>query len=127
MIEDETSVDAKLYDGFIPDPDKKLSEDIRNSDPDELMSYEDKLADERLKKMLLLYKGRNYKKALSPDEHERWENYRKNKLLSGGEKSQFACFGKKLEEYAANSKMSEENKYLIEELKLYGLGIRPED
>lgn len=127
MIEDETSVDAKLYEGFIPDSDKKLSEEIRKFGTDELMSYEDKLADERLKKMLLLYKGRNHKKALSPDEYERWENYRKNKLLSGGEKSQFACFGKKLEEYAANPKLSEEDKYLIEELKLYGLGIRPED
>lgn len=126
MIEDEASAEERLYEEFISDNDRRISEKIRSSRPEAILDFRSELSDERLKSMLLLYKARNYKKSLSIDEHQTWETFRKNKLLSGGKKSRFARFGKKLEGLAATAK-SDEKKYLLEELKLYGLGIRPED
>jgi exodeoxyribonuclease-1 len=126
LLEDETDVEERLYNKFIPDPDRHVSDKIRWAEPGNIMDFKSQLSDGRLKKILPLYKARNYKKSLSADEHLQWEGYRKNKLLSGGEDSRFAKFGQKLESLAASVK-SDEKKYVLEELKLYGLGIRPED
>ena len=126
MIEDEINADEKLYDRFIPDADRPIAKKIRDSSPEDIMGHKAKLADERLKRILLLYKARNFKKSLSVDEHQQWEIYRKNKLLASGDKSRLAQFGKKLETLTASIK-SDGKKYLLEELQLYGLGIRPED
>ncbi len=126
MVEDKTTVDEKLYDGFLPDHDRRIFPSIRSAQPDSLMSYENKLLDKRLKQILFLYKARNWRKHLSADERQKWESYRKDRLLAGGDKSKLAQFGKKLEEMAKLD-LPPEKQYLLEELHLYGLGIRPED
>lgn len=126
MVQDAADAEQRLYDEFIPGRDKRLLTQITSASPNNILAFTDKLGDKRLQAMLLPYKARNYIKSLSDSELRQWEAFRKTKLLAGGSKSRFAVYGKKLEELSKNAK-TDKQKYLLDELKLYGLGIRPED
>ena len=117
--------DTQIYEGFVSDADKTLSRAIRASKPDELMSYEPKLHDERLKKILPRYKARNYPTSLSSDERKAWDEFCYHRLLDGGDNGRLGKYFKRLEELAAKTELSENQRYLLEELQLYGESIMP--
>lgn len=114
MITDEFNVDSTLYNSFIGDADRRVSEEITKSSPDNLVGYEYKLGDPRLKILLPLYKARNYYKDLSPDELANWEKYCSIKL-----KNTLSKFSEQFN-YASNRQgLSSNDQYLLEEIKLY--------
>ena len=47
-------------------------------------------------------------------------------LMSGGENSRAVLFFKRLEEAAARSHLSDEKRFLLEELQLYGQSVLPD-
>lgn len=117
--------DGRLYDGFISDPDRKVSAQIVKAEPAELSSFAKELKDERLKAILPLYKARNFQKYLTDEERQAWEEYRTLALTSGGGNSSLARFSRRLNDLAGTT--SDKNKqYLLEELKLYAESIGPE-
>lgn len=119
------TVDEQLYDNFIPDFDRKLSDQIVKAKPDELDRLTPKLHDERLRGLVPLYKARNFPKYLTDEERSAWEEHRKHVLISGGENSRTARFGKRLNELGQTT--TDQNKmYLLEELRLYAESIIPE-
>ncbi len=119
------SPDEQLYDKFIPDSDRSVSEKLHKAKPIDLSQFSEKFSDERLKNMLPLYKARNYPKHLTDEERITWENHRQHALLEGGTGSRFAQFGARLEEL--NQTTTDDNKqYLLEELRLYAESIMPE-
>lgn len=128
LLTSEQNADSSLYEGFLPDSDRVFLPKIRSSKPDELSGYIEKLDDGRLKDILPLYKARNFPKYLSDEERASWEAYRKTALLSGGEKSRFAKFNKRLLELGDGQfrKLSDQDKYLLEELRLYADSIFPD-
>lgn len=119
------SVDAQLYDGFIPQNDGKYMAVFRNADPANLAQEATKFADERLKKLASLYKARNYPKLLSDEERQAWEQYRQEKLLGGGQRSEAAQYFEKLGQ--VYQKASSDQRFLLEELQLYAESILPID
>jgi len=126
MIADERTVDERLYDGFVGDADRRRLEKIRSGSPDELPGLGNTLQDERLQKLVTLYKARNYPKSLSSEERAHWEEYRRNALLDGGEQSRWAQFSKRLIELGSRPKLTDEQRYLLEEMRLYGESILPD-
>jgi exodeoxyribonuclease-1 len=56
---------------------------VRAANPGELSSTVE-FIDERLKLLLPLYKARNFPKSLSGEEQEKWEEFRRHRLLDGG-------------------------------------------
>lgn len=126
LIDDELSADGRLYDGFIDAVDKSAMSAVRAADPNELADLKDSLKDERLKSLLPLYKARNYPKSLTTDERAAWDNFCQKKLLTGGNESSLARFFARLEELS-KTKLTDQQKYLLEELKLYGESIVPAD
>ena len=127
LIADPLKVDEQLYDGFISDADKTKTSVVRAADSNKLADLNLDFADNRLSLLLPLYKARNYPRSLTSDEQEAWENFRKQKLLSGGESSLIATYFEKLNELAERSDLTDEQKYLLEELNLYGQSITPVD
>jgi exodeoxyribonuclease I len=125
-IIDDQDVDAQIYDGFYNDNDARLLSEIRTAKPEALMSFQDKLHDKRLKSLLPLYKARNYPKSLSTEERETWDAFCRQRIFGGEDKSRFAKFAKRLEELAA-SKLTENQRFALEELRLYGESIMPAD
>jgi exodeoxyribonuclease-1 len=122
---DQQKVDEQLYDGFVNDNDKTKMRVVRAADANGLADLQLDFADERLKLLLPLYKARNYPKSLNPDEQQLWEEFRKHKLLDGGDTSRAANFFKRLGELEKQTGLAAEQRYLLEELNLYGQSLVP--
>jgi exodeoxyribonuclease-1 len=122
LVSDELAVDGQLYDGFFGPKDKTAMALVRAADPKELGELELD-ADGRLKDLLPLYKARNYPQLLSADERAAWEAFCKRRLQSGESKSRLAKFAARLQALGEDSKTTEAQRYLLEELQLYAESI----
>jgi exodeoxyribonuclease I len=125
LVAHEQNVDGQLYDGFIGDPDKNAMRAIRAADPDELDSLSPSVRDSRLKALLPLYKARNYPNALTGEEREAWDKFCAQRLLSGGQQSRLAKYFGRLQALATSPGVTQNQQYLLEELKLYAESIMP--
>lgn len=111
-------VDAALYDGFVGDRDKGAMSAVRAADREALADFHPQFVDERLEKLLLRYKGRNYPQSLSSDEREAWENYRAERIKS--DLTRFSAELQRLSKSAPESKA-----FLLSELHLWAESIVP--
>jgi exodeoxyribonuclease-1 len=127
LMANEHTVDEQLYDGFIGDKDKTLESTLRAARPDEFAQIAEGFADERLKALTPLYKARNFPQALSDEEQVEWEKFRVRALLGGGPASRLAKYFTRLGELANDPRLSDDKRYLLEELQLYGQSIMPVD
>ncbi|HLZ15045.1 MAG TPA: exodeoxyribonuclease I [Candidatus Saccharimonadales bacterium] len=126
LFSDEKDVDGCIYDGFFGAEDKQAMRVVRAADPAELDNLGLHFQDDRLEKLLPLYKARNYPKQLTPEEREAWEQFRTKKLLSGWQRSRLAKYVARLQDIAQKGGLTGHQEYLIEELKLYAESIMPE-
>lgn len=125
LVDNQLTVDARLYDGFIDGADKQSMRAVRVADPTELSGFAGKFKDGRLKNLLPLYKSRNFPKALDSKERTAWDDYCSLRLTEGGAESRLAKYFGRLEELSVE-RTSGQDQYLLEELKLYGESIIPE-
>jgi exodeoxyribonuclease-1 len=94
-LESPRDADMALYGGFLQDADRKLCERVRNSKPDELASWTPGFRDARLKTLYFRYRARNWPGTLTPEEHQRWQEFCTERLEKGVDDS-----GLTLESYA---------------------------
>jgi exodeoxyribonuclease I len=125
LLGNEQNVDAQLYDGFIADADKNTMRAVRAASPDELDSFGPSFRDNRLKALLPLYKARNFPNELSSEERMTWEKFCAQRLIGGGQQSRLAKYFARLQTLATDAKLSKNQQYLLEELRLYGESIMP--
>ena len=125
LVIDEQQVDSQLYDGFVSDADRIKMSVVRAAEPSELNDFQKNFSDDRLKSLLPLYKARNFPTSLSATEKVWWQSFKAKRLLSGDEASLTARYFKHLEELSQPKRLSKEQKYLLNELKLYGESILP--
>ena len=76
----ETDADGALYDGFIPDGDKRLFADVRATPPEALGARGFGFRDPRLQELLFRYRARNWPQTLDAGERLRWDAYRRRRL-----------------------------------------------
>lgn len=69
-----------LYDGFLPDADKRLLADVRGTPPEQLAERMFPFRDPRYPELLFRYRARNWPHTLTPDERERWDAFRRERL-----------------------------------------------
>lgn len=79
-FEKDEDVDGQLYDGFASDKDKKIFQEVRNKNQNELADFNPVFDDQKYSTLLLHYKGRNFSKSLSEAEQKEWEKYRRQRL-----------------------------------------------
>jgi exodeoxyribonuclease-1 len=127
LVVNEQKVDELLYDGFVSDSDRTKMRAVRAADIEKLNDLQIDFEDGRLKALLMLYKARNYPKILSKSEKSAWDNFRQRKLLDGGGRSLAARYYRRLEQLKGQAGLPKEDKYLIEELNLYGQSVLPQD
>lgn len=125
FLEDDAEVDSRLYDAFVPDVDKTKMSVVRAAGIDELKGLDLKFKDERLQALLPLYKARNYPQAMSDEDRIWWEKFRERKLLGNKQSSAMAKYFNRLGELANKEGLTQNQKYLLEELQLYGQSIMP--
>jgi len=125
LVADPMTVDEQLYEGFISEVDKTKMSVVRATDASGISNLDLDFEDERLANLLPLYKARNFPDKLNDDERNAWDSFRQAKLLGGREGSALAKYFARLEELRASQGMSDEKKYLLDELRLYGESIAP--
>lgn len=112
-----SDAEEQLYDGFISDVDKVRVEAVRNATERELADFHPEFTDERLPKLLLHYKARNFPKTLSEDEMIEWDKWRANHL-----QAQLPAYVSSLQRLAAT--VTDDNKqFLLQELQLWAESI----
>lgn len=127
LVIDEQRVDEQLYDGFINDADRTAVSVVRAAGPEQLSDLRVDFTDNRLRLLLPLYKARNFPQSLSADEQTWWEKFKTKRLLGGREASRAANYFRRIEELGKQSRLDKNQKYLLEELRLYGQSILPLD
>ena len=125
LFENSLNVDESLYDGFVPEVDKRLFNEIHQYPPEKLTEIATKLHDKRLQTLMPLYKARNFPLSLDHDERSNWEAYKYQKLFDGGPKSRMAKYFERIEQLNQQPNLSQSNRYILEDLRLYGESLLP--
>ncbi|MDL2363611.1 MAG: exodeoxyribonuclease I [Patescibacteria group bacterium] len=119
-------VDARLYEKFMSDNDKNVCKAIRAAQSNDLTTIAQDIKDERLQLLLPLYKARNFPKSLTDEERIVWDEYCKKQVFEGETRSKLAKYFERLGELAETD-LTDNQKYILEELQLYGQSIIPGD
>ncbi|HEX7338455.1 MAG TPA: exodeoxyribonuclease I [Rhodanobacteraceae bacterium] len=69
-----------LYGGFLPDSDKPLLDAVRATPPANLATTPFPFSDPRYPELLFRYRARNWPDTLNVAEHERWADFRRQRL-----------------------------------------------
>lgn len=122
---DESDPELMLYSGFFSVKDKAEIKKVSLSTKLDLIENEFSFDDARLDELFFRYKARNFPSILSDEEHERWEKFRSSKIIEGLSGSlTFYEFSKRLHELAQKN-ISNEQQFILEELKYYAESIIP--
>jgi exodeoxyribonuclease-1 len=74
--------DAALYDGFLPDHDRRLYQQVRSAAPAVLPAFATQFEDPRLIELVFRYQARNWPDSLDAAQQARWNAYRHARLDS---------------------------------------------
>ncbi|MCY1375556.1 Exodeoxyribonuclease I [compost metagenome] len=83
-------MDASLYDGFLADADKRRFTEVRTTPPALLGRRDFGFRDARLPELLFRYRARNWPDTLSAGEHQRWDDYRRQRLATDSGMSEYS-------------------------------------
>ena len=121
-----SDVDASLYDGFIGDGDKRRCADVRATPPQALGTREFGFQDPRLPELLFRYRARNWPETLSADEHGRWDDYRRRRLVdeSGLSELTFAQYEEQILALRAAHADDGVKQVLLDRLQDWGARLR---
>lgn len=72
--------EQQLYDGFIGDRDRRLCEQLRLAEPEQLAKEQWPFDDARLQELFFRYRARNFPETLNVDERQQWESFCRNRL-----------------------------------------------
>lgn len=79
----ESNPDYQLYAGFINAADKQKMTMLQQLSPQQLATNTPLFSEDRLNRLLFLYRARNYPLTLTDAETQKWQRYRTDKLLHG--------------------------------------------
>lgn len=78
-----SDADGALYDGFLPEADRRLFPRVRSSDPRELPRWATQFSDPRCVELLFRYQARNWPESLDAAQAEAWDDYRRRRFTAG--------------------------------------------
>jgi len=76
--------DSALYEGFIPQPDRLVCNQLLAACPEHLAEWpENSFQDKRLNTLLFRYRARNYPETLNNDETHQWQQFCHSRIIDG--------------------------------------------
>lgn len=75
--------DAALYEGFIPDNDRRICDSLLRKNPEQLAAWQPDFKDARLQILYFRYRARNWPETLNVKEQEQWKHFCEDRLLKG--------------------------------------------
>ncbi|MEX2365150.1 MAG: exodeoxyribonuclease I, partial [Pseudohongiellaceae bacterium] len=73
--------DSALYQGFIPDADRRVAEQVKNASTEQLANQSFVFQDRRLNELLYRYKARQFPQTLNENERRLWAEQVRERLL----------------------------------------------
>ena len=97
--------EQQLYDGFIGDRDRRLCEQVRAADPQQLAQEQWPFDDERIPELLFRYRARNFPETLNEQEQERWKLFCQQRLSDArwGAPNTVQAFDQACEQWSQNA------------------------
>jgi exodeoxyribonuclease-1 len=129
-FESDGDPDHMLYSGgFFNSTDKKMMQQVRESDPNTLAGLEFAFQDPRLEEMLLRYRARNFPWTLSDEQQSQWEQYRSDRLLVKDKRRLLTMkeFYEHLNSLYQDPKLATAQREILEELAIYAESVYPMD
>ena len=111
-------VEGQLYDSFTPDEDKTKCRLVAAASEKDLADLHPEFVDDRLSKLLLRYKARQFPRSLSESEQQQWEQYRLAKL-----QRELPKYMEELVRLANN----DADDFILQELQLWAESLVPSD
>lgn len=122
-----TDPDLMIYSGgFFSSNDKRLFEEIHAAHEEALDELNLPFEDNRLEEMLFRYRARNWPSTLSPEESQRWEEFRWHKLSAPESEYNLQQLQQDLQRLA-QSDLAQEQQFLLMELQAWVESILPYD
>ncbi|HSX46545.1 MAG TPA: exodeoxyribonuclease I [Patescibacteria group bacterium] len=125
FLQDELDADVRLYDHFIGNQDKVKMREVQQANETALATLVPTFTDGRLNSLWPLYKARNFPTTLTDEERGQWESFRHRKLVGGKGESRAAHYFERLAALDKRPDLTGEQRYLLEELQLYGQSVLP--
>ena len=113
-------VDVALYDGFLDNADAASLAQIRRASPKQLAKMRFDFHDQRLPELLFRYRARNWPETLKPEEMERWEQMRLQRLTQSDGNMTFAEFSALIAVLREAYKTDESARQILDELEVWG-------
>ncbi|MDG9883239.1 exodeoxyribonuclease I [Pseudomonas sp. GD04058] len=116
--------EQQLYDGFFGDRDRRLCEQVRMADPQQLASGQWMFDDPRLTELLFRYRARNFPASLSETEQVQWRTFCQQRLNDEamGAPHTLAAFETALQEALATADGAQ--RALLEAWRAHANGLR---
>ncbi|WP_417548308.1 exodeoxyribonuclease I [Marinobacter segnicrescens] len=124
---DLTDPDEQLYSGgFLSNTDREKLNWVISQPPEALGELDIRFEDPRLPELLFRYRARNYPGTLIDGERERWEDFRRKRLMEPKKGwLSMEAYGRELQRLAGNPDITPEQMHILEELHLWGESIMP--
>lgn len=111
--------ECQLYDGFIPNNDKRLMAELRAMTEQEFATTNVIFEDPRLNDMILRYKARNFPNSLAPHEQEEWREFVAQRRAFGADNmlshDQFSTHVAELKQYYKDDDEKQNILYALEQ------------
>jgi len=108
--------DQTLYDGFISSNDRKIAASILATEPQELHLLTPQFNDKKFQELLFRYRARNWPELLSVEDKNKWDLYRKNRILEQETGISLSQYRKELALYSIDLSLTDKKRKLVNEL-----------
>lgn len=126
----ERDVEQQIYEKFSSKQDMNICAVVRANDGEDLAHFRPEFKDDRLNKLLINYRGRNFPSTLSEQESQIWQAYRRKRLETAapGFLKDMAIIRKELDAGKPRAgRTIEDCEYLLEELQLWYQSLQERD
>lgn len=116
--------EQQLYDGFLGDRDRRLCEQVRVADPQQLAQSAWPFDDERLPELLFRYRARNFPETLDIQEQQRWLEFCRQRLTKPeyGAPNTLDSFSEAMAQLRANA--TAEQGQVLDQWQAYACSLR---
>ncbi|WP_166364279.1 exodeoxyribonuclease I [Pseudomonas akapageensis] len=115
--------EQQLYEGFLGDRDRRLCEQVRMAEPQQLVGSQWMFDDDRLPELLFRYRARNFADTLSEQEQQRWREFCQLRLTNEamGAPNTLEAFNQALQ--ASWGDASVQQREILEQWRIYAQSL----
>jgi exodeoxyribonuclease-1 len=123
----KAEAEQQLYQGFLPDSDKGLLDEVRRASVDDFKAHSFHFADKRYNQMLFSYRARYFESSLTDDERKIWQESCRWRLTD--ESSGYLTLQQQateIDELLADTSLGADKRAVLQSLKEWAVTVRKE-